>query len=525
MTSVRLNPWPFGNKVVKLHWFGHIRLAKNNKWNITVAFEDRHNIELIRYPIGLLPILKVGQYYQNGQALVTQKSGFVYDVYVKNLRDGYTKEAIEVCRHFKYYLYKKAELINQKVWCFKSQGIHYYIPYIELLRALFARNKVLANALLRPSELELMLDDCQIYNRRIELVFSKQIPASIISSDFVQHYLWIYLLPEIKNSFESVQSSTYANAVKLNRTLESGQAIDFIVPELLGSNWTFRGNRFGQHVLIYELISFSANELPVDTIYYSHPSIKRYLYSNNPRCKHISYPKKNHTYDIDNNNGNQAKEDTNQPVVESEVNQMIFENKPEIIRVAKYEQQINTGKKYVQHKGRGGAVFTDASVDEPITAGNIQPVEFKTLDVTNKRSGFGLEDFYKMIRQLERMYPELELSMNLVNLPLGRKFSWLPDGRRRICALVRVGRAGRISYILEVARPDQRFLSTLILKLNKAVNRKHEEVILYELLYDLVFNSGNWPKESLKKYSYKTVRHSNTEPRYWAERIYSKIMV
>jgi len=522
VASIKLRPWPFGNRIVKLHWFGHVRLTKGNRWRITVAFEDNQNIELINYPIGLLPILRIGQYYQNGQALISQATGSIDIAHIRDLSDGHTKNSLDICRRFNYYLYKRAELIKQNIWCFQSKGIYYYIPHIELVRALFAKNKVLANALLRPNGLVYLLDHEHYNNRQAILDFSREIPASLINDDFVQHFSWVYFITEIRNSFESVQTNVYAQAAT-NYGLAFGQAIEVIVPKLLNSDWVVRGKRINQHVLIYELLSFSASEFPVERIDYSHKSIKRRVYCNNPKKKRISKGKE-HTFEIDGEDKNQAREETHQPVVESEATQMVFTNSPEINRIAKYDQQINQGDSYTSKQGRGGAALIAASIDESITGGSVQPIEFKTLEIAYERDGFGLEDFYEMIKCLEEMHQEIILSMNLVNLPLGRKFSWLPDGRRRVCAIVRVKWArGKVNYILEIARPDQRSLSTLIVQFTRTINRENEEKAIHELLLNLVLNSGNWPTEWLRKINHVKLRHTDMEPSHWAERVYEKI--
>ncbi len=524
MASIKLTPWPFRDRIVKLHWFGYVRLTSANRWRIAVAFEDQQKVILVHYPIGLLPVLRIGQYYKNGQVLVSKNTGTIDNIHVKALNDGYTANSLDVCRRFNYYLYGNAELINQKVWCFQADSIHYYIPHIELIRALFAKNKVLANALLRPNGLFYLLDYYYSENKHAQFDFSRDIPAAIIDDDFVQHFSWLYLVPEIKNAFESVQTNVYAQATLPNCGLAYGQPLELIVPNLLNSHWIFRGNRIGYHVLIYELLSFSGAELPVTRINYSHPSIKRRVYCNTSKKKQIVTQTKEQIFEVDGNDKNQAREDINQPVVESEATQMAFVNKPKIKRIAKYEQQINQGDSYNSKNGRGGAISIIASVDEPIAGGNIQPIEFKTFEVVCERDGFGLNDFFKMIKRLEETYQELNLSMNLVNLPLGRKFSWLPDGRRRVCAIVRVDRIGRKpGCILEIARPDQRSLSTLVVQFDENKSRGDKEKAIYGLLLSLVFNGGSWPTERLRKVCHAKLRHTNTEPSHWAERIYNKL--
>lgn len=525
MSSIVLRPWPFNDRIVKLHWFGNVHLTKSKRWRINVAFEDQQDIVLIKYPIGLLPLLKIGQYYQNGQAF-SQRIGIVDIAHIKDLSDGHTANSLDACRLFNYYLYGNAELIRQNVWCFHSNGIHYYIPHIELVRALFAKNKVLANALLRPNELVYLLDYYHQNGRHAVFDFSRYIPASVVSDTFVQHFTWLFLVPEIRKSFESVLTNMYAQVATSNYGFSYGNAIELTIPKLLNSEWTFRGKYFSQHVLVYELLGFSVGELPVDQIDYSHQSIKKRVYISNPKKKLVTPKPQDKIFEIDNKDENQAKENTHQPIVESQATQMIFVKKPEINRIAKYEQQVNQGDSYNSKHGRGGSIFTLTSVDESIAGGNIQPLEFNTLEITYERDGFGLEDFYKMIKLLEEMFPKLRVSLNLVNLPTGRKFSWLPDGRRRVCAVVRVLQTGRITnYILEVARPDQRSLSTLILHFTEAKNLEVEEKAVQHLLRSLVLNSGSWPTERLQEVRHAKLKHTDTEPRHWAERVYEKLIL
>ena len=525
MASIKLNPWPFEDRVVKLHWFGHVRLTSLNKWRITVAFEDGNEMKLLQYPIGLLPMLRLGQYYQKGQPLTSQKEGIIGDTLVHDLANGYTVKSIYVARRFQFFLYKNHELIQQKVWHFQSGHNHYYIPHIELIRALFTNKKVLANALLRPKGLDYLLDHHHINGRHASIDFSHEIPGSIMNDDFLRHFTWLYFVTEIRNAFESVQTNIYANAAH-SKGLAHGMPLELIPPRLKDSSWTLRGKRQGNHIFIYELVDFSVNGLPFDEIDYSHDSIKTRVYTKNPKKKRILETGKDQDFELDPKEENQAKEDTHQPVVENESTQMTFENRTEVNRIAKKEQQVNQDDTYTKKDGRGGALLTAASVDESIVGGNIQPIEFESLKITYERNGYDLEDFYMMIQHLKKMHPELRISMNLINLPIGRKFSWLPDGRRRVCAVVRIETYGRKPvYILEVARPDQRSLSTLMLLMEDVKDRKGEEETVHDLLYNLVFNGGNWHRESLQRRRYAKLRHTSTDAQHWAERVYDKLSV
>ncbi|TCT17238.1 hypothetical protein EDD68_1321 [Melghiribacillus thermohalophilus] len=126
-------------------------------------------------------------------------------------------------------------------------------------------------------------------------------------------------------------------------------------------------------------------------------------------------------------------------------------------------------------KGRGGSHVRQGSVNETVLGGKLQPLEFNTLELAHDLKGHGLDDFLRMIKYLKTKYQNLKISISIIYLPLGRKFSWLPDGRRRVCAVVKVMQSGRIPlYILEVGRPDNKPLSTLLLKIQGTTDR-HEK--------------------------------------------------
>lgn len=125
---------------------------------------------------------------------------------------------------------------------------------------------------------------------------------------------------------------------------------------------------------------------------------------------------------------------------------------------------MNQGDEYISNSGRGGGVNQSvAGLDESIFGGKITPIEFKSMEIADTHMNYGLDKFIAMIKYLAANYSHLSVSVNFVYLPLGRKFSYLPDGRRRICAIVKVNNGMKESFIVEVAVPDNRSLSTLII--------------------------------------------------------------
>ncbi|WP_187118382.1 Tn7-like element transposition protein TnsE [Massilibacterium senegalense] len=123
-----------------------------------------------------------------------------------------------------------------------------------------------------------------------------------------------------------------------------------------------------------------------------------------------------------------------------------------------------------------------------------------------------------MIRYLAEFYKHLSVSVNFVYLPLGRKFSYLPDGRRRVCAIVRASTNLKTSYKLEIAVPDNRSLLTLLmLSKGNYVNNEH---IINNLPNNLANSSGSWSHSFLQNQESIKIKHFKETQDQWAFRLF-----
>ncbi|PLR75789.1 hypothetical protein CU633_19070 [Bacillus sp. V3-13] len=490
---------------------------ENRQWRIQAAFVHRNECTIIELPIAALPLLRIGTPYYDGLPMQTQKKGTLFKLKVDNVKNGSVSKAIDVCRNLNYFLYKKPELMNQNMWSFQSDGVTYHMPQTEMIRALFAINKTLTNSLLRPNGLDLLVNKVSInQNRTATINFCDEIPGTIMTDDFARYFGWLYLHPEMKQSFSSVQSNTYIQLATMANP--KGIPLQLTMPNTDKFSLTARGIQGKDEVLIFEWLASDLADPPFTEINIQHKSVKKRVYTAEKRKKRLSKQEQSQEHVLNENNGERSREDANQPVIDLEPTQMAFRQSTIVNRIPKQEQKVNQGDEYISNSGRGGGVKQSVvGLDESIFGGKIAPIEFKTMEVADTYIDYGLDHFIAMIQYLAANYNRLSVSLNFVYLPIGRKFSYLPDGRRRICAIAKITNRNKVSYVLEAAVPDNRSLSTLIIPSKGTI--KEDEVTMKGLLKMLVFASGSWSQSFLYNLQNIRLKHLQESYKQWAARL------
>lgn len=516
MTKIKINSPFLKKRTLKLHWFGNVYQDHQNNWRIQVGFEEDKQLTKGLLPIGVLPILRLGQWYHDGIPLDSQKEGNLFIIEVPNQVSFQVINSLDTCQQFNYYLHRDSELIKQMVISFTINGVTCYIPQVELIRSLFALHKNFCNAILRPNGLSLLVKSIELKPEKIDIEFTKLLSLNAITPQFIKHFVWLVSNPAIYSSFESV----FYQSIKQNEMrLKNGVPLSFVPPSLKGVTLTCRGKIKAKEVLILEVIGFDGLDIEVDSCSYKHPYLKERIHVSGLKKRRISKTKVNNM-EIDSYSDELPGENTREPIIEQQSTKLGFNSPLEIIPVKNNNQTINKGNMFISWQGQGGATSIGA-VDESVNGGKLTPVDVRSLDVQENKK-HGLESFLEMIELLRKTYPEISPSTTLLNLPLGRRFSILPDGQRRKCAVVKIEINRKITYILEVACPDGHSLSTLILYLENGILRDHENRI-QRILRDLVFNQGHWDQKSIRNLNYVKLRHVNVGLQDWAERMYKYI--
>jgi hypothetical protein len=169
------------------------------------------------------------------------------------------------------------------------------------------------------------------------------------------------------------------------------------------------------------------------------------------------------------------------------------------------------------------------STNEPYYGGEIRPVELLSFNLTPSEDTNGLEDFLAAIRHIASSYSQPSIRCSVFEIPGDRAFCHLPDGSKRNCAVVEINQDGILpSFILEVARPDRWFISTLFIQIQAIHNIAPSiEQEITNLLEDTVKRDGHWNIEKLgQSPTLKTLRlkHISAQsPWIWSQRILGRL--
>lgn len=507
---VRIVPWHFGDQAVKLLWYGNIHLQQQ-KWKVEVAFEVQGKLEMKDYPVGLLPLMRLGQWYHDGLPLFTQKEGLIGQFTVADIGAGSTVDSLTACKSANYYLHGKPALMQNKLRSIVAGDKTYYVPYLELLRALFATNKDMSNAVFRPNGLSYLVDQVNVFGKSMDLRFTSAVSKEV-DDHFIQHIAWILSDPRIQNSFESVFSYIYANSSKKFKV-----ALEFSLASISNLEIHYRGIERKNDVLVLEILGIDGFDFPLDFIEVRHPSYKERKILQGPK-KTVYSGRRSNDYDVHTEGPEVPKVDTNQPVIKHDPTRLGFRNDASIRKVKSPSQIVHKGNDLKFIPGRGGAVV-NAGVDESIAGGNLQPVDIQSLEISRNNSKTGLEQFLEVTKYLERHYKDLKVQVSVFEMPTNRAFAFVENGNRRKYALAKIQRNNRVTYIVEVACPDDHSVTTLLLYPNDNELKNHEDQI-QKLMRRLVFNQGHWPHITEFGRS-KKLRHTMKLTFEWAQRIYS----
>lgn len=534
MGALTLRSWPFPhNEDMELIWFGSPFLDYKDNWRIRIAFRNsKGEIKTNTYPWGTLPYLRIGQVFRNGAFdQIRPLSGSVFNFTVDQLDKGVIDNGFALPKRLIDFN-KNPELGTQKIIQYQFNGLTFCIPVIELVRSMFINSKYLAYYLMQPHGMELLVQKSEFQGNTLLFDLNARVPDKSANETNARHLSWIYQDPVIRNMWDSVYQLIFKKAIRKSPQnpkvpLRKGIPLEINLPDIGPIEMYVRGDKFINHVLVKEIIMFSGFLHPAKDILFWHPSKKRRVSSSADKKVRLTSSSEQEDYILSDQSEN-AREDSRQDVIEAPPTFLRFANAPEITVRKEDVQKSNTGTE-VFTSGRGGKNAEDQNVvstQDSMVGGDTPPIEFQTLETISVTEAIGLESFFNMTQIMKSTF-EVSLRMSILRIPAGKRFSICPNGTRRTCAIVQVNNVYGIRYIIEIARPDDWSISTLILRLAQQVDLSMVEREIKSLIDGLVDKGGHWDQAILdrcKVFGIEKVKHYQNDSAWdWANRLFSKI--
>jgi hypothetical protein len=547
MAKLKLRPWKFkkGEKV-RLYWLCSPFKKESGTWTIRAVFVPNATISLkiigddieqvssidkysndyqiLELPWGSLPNLRVGRVYADG--IVESVSPVVSNgrVLIPNFQDGDICEAFDLPIRF-YNFFKNWHLGKEKLWRFKVGEITYYLPCLEIIRAFFASSKTLTNQILKPDGLSALMTEEFQSEESLSVKLSHEIPRSILNQETITHLLWLSYDDTANAAWKSVYSGLYAKAigksVRYPATMFAKGLPLEVKPPIAGTcQIHFTGTNWDKNCLIHEILSVSGfPPLRFRYIKYSHPSYKTREKVDKTKAKRKIHSSESGKGLIQDSARRGVKTKTKQPLAEIAPTIFSFLKLPNLKRYSIAGGVIADGKESSISKGNaplGKPVIREkdetVGTDESYIGGEVTPVEFLGLKLAESKDFTGLEEFHEAIRILQTLNPRISIRFNVYKIPGNSSFCIREDGRHRNFALAQVTQDDiQPAYILEVARPDEWDVSTLIVQFHSKI-KKQEKImeIIETTIKHMVDNNGHWQIEVLEQsadFRFSRVKH------------------
>jgi hypothetical protein len=480
---------------LELYWLAGFRRSEENQWFVTAALRECESGRLVgtKFPIGALPILALGRTFSRGGLDPDPCRGEFASALIADLSGMRVVTSAELDEA--HYSFGGRPGGVQRLFEYNAGELRLLIPAIELMRFLFVHNRLLAQAILRPSALNLLFAPQAPGISPVKRIsFTKDVPRKYLTRPFVREFTWIALDPEGRRSWDSVA-----------RLSTGKDHVLFQPPALRDVELRFRGVPHGNTWLVQEILSLSGRTLPCSVIEYRHPSLVRsVLVKGNPDGRKPRGGK------VPNGDGNPGKAELevdegttgatstrNLTSVEGIRKDPWFDNPALVKAIATCTKErleaAEPRKKKAGGSGSGPSVPTCVSAGESGARGALPPIEFTSLpNATNVKLGT-LEALYDVAMEMRAMVPSLQIGAQPLFLKDGRAFS-LAGQERRLALAVVIQRANHPpTVLLDVERTGVVALALMALRFKtSSIPLAPVEQAVGTMLDGLVDQGGSW---------------------------------
>lgn len=482
---------------VELYWIAGF-YEDRNAWYVRAVMRNvvSNRYKMVSLPIGLAPLLSLGNVFSQGEMLSLSARGIVSRVTVLDVSDCHEVTSADVNPGL-YSFDGNSGGIQRLLLYSTSQG-DILIPAVELIRYLFLHNRTLANALMRPGEINLLFHpEVPGFRRKLLLRFTSQMPNNCLSRDFVKEFAWIAIDPDARRSWDSVHLKSLGK-----------QYVTFNPPPLKNSVWTFRGVQYGNQWLVLELLHLTGKNHPCEELHYGHPSMRETVRnpSENSEGQDLIPDGENGdpsddriTYDYELVDGQDGAKGGSQKIADS------------YSKLSDFEYPITVDKLLIPLEGSRSrpTTTTDASIaprtevrktikvslGQRSLGAKLPPLEFKLLTPAVWDCIGDLEALANTVGHMANRVPWVDFAMSLCQLKAGRVFS-IANRKPRVALLVTIRQTDAPPIVLlDVERTGDVALSLVAMRFKDHSAFNVLEYSAKRVLDGLVDASGHWDHE------------------------------
>ncbi len=486
-----------GAEPVELYWLAGLH-EENDTWFVRVVMRsvrsNRYN--MVSLPIGLTPVLSLGHVFSQGEMLALPTRGILSSATVWDVSDY--EEITSADIRPELYSFDRNGGGIQRLFRYSTAQGDILIPAIELIRYLFLHNRTLANAVMRPGELNLLFHpELPGYQRKLTLQFTSQMPKGCLSGRFAQEFAWIAIDPGARRSWDSVRLKSLGK-----------QYVTFTPPPLKNSAWKFRGIQYGKQWLVLELLYLTGKNHPCEELHYGHPSMREIIRSSGAKGEEQDTDSDDEdgdtsrahvTYDYELDDGQDGAKGGLQMSTDSYSKQSDFEG------------SITVEKLLIKSESTGGRRTNDAgaatgprvevrktiklSAGQRSLGGQLPALDFKVLTPATWDFIGDLDALADTVRHMANRVPWVDFAMSLCQLKAGRVFS-MANRKPRVALVVTIMPPGAPPIVLlDVDRTGGVALSLVAMHFHSHSLFDVFELSVKRALDGLVDGSGHWDHE------------------------------
>jgi hypothetical protein len=540
--SVRIGRWPFERgEQVTLHWLRSPwqNVLSSNQWQMTGVFRTKAGeTKEIDLPWGMLPLLRLGQVYRDGQLIENP----INDVVNLSLPQAVSINIVEMRRAVSpelYYLEGEANL-SQRCLIVESVALKLIIPVLECIRALLVPNKAFAYGLLEPNYLERVITRSEVVDNCLNISFSKDIARNSLTESLASFVARLVHDSSFRASWDSIYYKRFGISSRSDWSTEVPLSIR--IPNLT-QFWSVRGIGKGREMFVFEILEVEPSEsLPFSKIQITHPHIRKRRAERESLGKPRPRQKSSAGYEVDPSAASPVA--SSFPLVIATAQLAVVEEQSFEVKTVAQVSGFYTKRAPAEEALIDQSVAPEGSREEQVVTlsgdgvgGQISSAEVSAQPPLQimANSDDGLDEFADAINAFQAAYPQVCVKWEVRTIVKEISFA-ICEGTTRKYALVRLEWKGEGScWILEIGRPDDYKISTLLFSVaeeevvvSEEATKFRYEIVVDRLIGEALISHGGWRGSTVEAIAKSEnsamswLKHIDKVAEDWSERLYTK---